>query len=598
MLFPDISPSREQIFDALGKALVGKNTRIYTDASLLLRTFEMSAAAREELLTALEGFSDRLAVPMWAANETWEYMREKLKPRPLQGPVQTLKNALEKFRADTLRYVDDDTVPELTKSEYESQLDSAMAAVRALTERLSNHEPKTDQTTARLMPFIEQRRLNSDLSTILAEVTKSAVARLSHSIPPGFGDSVPQEPTEDEPHQPVKSKGKTKNPHGDIIFWFEALAHCAQQDADQLVILTRDTGKRDWVYKPKKILDERGRPQLNEDVTLPLPLLTHEAMRACPKLKGLHVVSFEMLARVLQTQLKIQVPNLAAAIQANDKISARKTGPAVQPVESPEPARATVSGPAEVPSFGSADMTYDFPHNDEIDQLLRALSAEGWRRQNAVVRDLEPRLTRASRDQLVQIGRGLAHAANDGALEPVDFFHRVFANGSTNLAIRSNVLIGVLAEIYISESAEPQKPQATPGLVNFLYAHEANADLRPAYSAVISRLAPQRKTFLALPTDHEVTIPLEITLEGKRLRAVKAFGKSDLLEEDAPATRALRRTGQETTMSSADLMAELSREFVVPSAILDPALPPTTSIQVPENMGYVPWGPNTGATLR
>lgn len=37
MLFSDVSPSREQVFSELADALVSKNTRIYLDASLLIR---------------------------------------------------------------------------------------------------------------------------------------------------------------------------------------------------------------------------------------------------------------------------------------------------------------------------------------------------------------------------------------------------------------------------------------------------------------------------------------------------------------------------------------------------------------------------------
>ena len=195
-------------------------------------------------------------------------------------------------------------------------------------------------------------------------------------------------------------------------------------------------------------------------------------------------------------------------------------------------------------------MAYDFPDGDEIDELLRSLSVEGWKAQNQAVRSIEPLLINAKRDQLVQIGRGLAAAANDGAVEPLDPLRRVFDENSHSPAIRSGILIGVLAEMFVAEGGEPKKPFAHPELVQLESINEVKQDLHASYSAVLARLAAQRRAYLGLPMDHATPVALEITLEGRRIRALKAFG-NHLLEEDARATRALRRTGQENCSPSA-----------------------------------------------
>jgi hypothetical protein len=596
MLFPDVSPSREHVFAALSGALSEKETRIYLDASLLIHTYEISLGARDDLLDALETFSERLAIPLWAANETWEHMRSKITRFPLQKAVTQLNNALDTFRTSALRYVDDDTIPDLDKSQYQSQLDTAMKGVRDLANPLTNHEPKADLTTARLMPFIERHRLDSDLPRILDDVSRKAPARLMHSVPPGFGDAVPLEPAEED--SASKNKGKQKNSYGDIIFWFEALEDCAAKQAEHLVIVTRDTKKRDWVYRPQKVLDERGRPQLNDGVvTLPLPLLVHEAVGRCPKLKGVHIVSLEMFAEVLQRILRIQIPNLAAAIQANDREAKRTTRTPSETAQSGQEFAQTTPTAEIPPTFDSTDMTYDFARGDQIDGLLRSLGVEGWRQQNQAAREIEPLLVQASRDQLVQIGRGFAAAANDGALEPVVFFRRLFSESAFTVSMRANILVGALAQIYIAESGDPKKPQASQALIDFIYEHETDQELQPAYAAVLGRLVAQRKTYLALPTDHVSPLALEVTLEGPRLRAVKAFG-NDLLEANVPLARALRRTGQETTMTAAELIAEISREFVVSASILSPDLSASSPVVLSERTGYVTWGPNTGRMLR
>lgn len=592
MLFPDVSPSRNRVFVGLADALSGKSTRIYLDASLLIRSYEVSIAARDELLDALDKFDDRVAVPVWAARETWEYVRKRPPRRPLEAAANRIKKDLNIFRTAALRFVDDKTVEEMTKIEYQKQLDQALQAVTKLADRVAHHEPGSDVTTARLMPFIEGKRLNSDLTKILDVVERTGAARVAHSVPPGFADTgVPDNNTTED--RPARTKGKARNQFGDLINWLEALDDCLARESEQLVFITADVKKDDWVFVPDRIMDDQGRPQKNAGlVTLPLPLLVHEAHKTCPKLKGLHIVSLEMFAHVLQRYLRMPVPNLAAAIQALDEDEPSPARPTVVPAEAAVPDELDTP-----PTFASSDMNYGFQRGDDIDALLNLLNVEGWRAQNQAVRDIEPLIHRAVRDQLVQIGRGLAGAANDGALEPVELLRRIFADPAAKIGVRSNTLVGVLAQIYIADTGELQKPVSHPELTAFIYDHEKDQALAAAYAAVLERVEPQRKTYLGVPTDHADEIHLVFTLEGKRLSALSTNGHP-LLEADAPQSRALRRLGPATTWSVAELVSELAREFVVPPAILLPDIPNTMRLQIPENTGYVRWGPNTGAPLR
>ena len=395
MLFPDVAPAREEVFASLSDALVSKKTRIYLDASFLIHTYEISLAARDELFNALDGFGDRVGVPLWAARETWDFVRSRIARRPLESPGSRLRRELDRFRAEALRYVDDETVSDLSKEEYQKQLDAALKAVRELAERVAKYEPKADVTTARLMPFIEARRLNSNLIEILATVNTTAQVRALHNVPPGFGDTsgvVDEDGGEDRPAP--RSRGKQKNPNGDLIIWLEVLADCKATKADQLVMITRDTNKGDWAYKPEKIKDEQGRPQINAKVlTLPSPLLVQEARHQCPELKGMHLVSLEMLAHVLQRNLRTSVPNLAAALQSE----ARESTPLVSPPADANVPSKPAGGIAEDPRFDSTDMNYEYQRGDEIDKLLLTLNAEGWDVQNNAVRQIEPLLPNADR---------------------------------------------------------------------------------------------------------------------------------------------------------------------------------------------------------
>ena len=133
----------------------------------MIPSYEISPAARDELIEALEGFGDKVVVPLWAARETWDFMRGRISVKPLVFAAVRIKGELEKFRSEALRYVDDDTVAELIKEQFQAQLDAAAGVYSALINQVANIQPKSDVTTSKLAPFIERRRLKSDLSPIV-----------------------------------------------------------------------------------------------------------------------------------------------------------------------------------------------------------------------------------------------------------------------------------------------------------------------------------------------------------------------------------------------------------------------------------------------
>jgi hypothetical protein len=593
MLFPDISPSREECIAAVAAALQAEGGRIYVDASVLIHCYEMNAAASEDLLSALERYDPRVGVPVWAANETWEYVAgaNRIPRFPLRASARRVQNELSRFRRESTRYIDDDALKDaLTTAEFQQKLDAAIGATVDLVKQVENHEPKADITTARLLPFITTHRTPSDIAAILDVVTRTANARVAHRMPPGFADTSPA-PEEGEEEKPAPRKGKTKNPHGDLIIWLEILEDCCRHKAEQLVLITRDTTKDDWVYVPRKIRDEKGRLQDNGgQITLPLPLLVQEATQKCPSVQGVHIVSVEMLAQVLRS-MRVDVSNLTAALQSGDDLDND-----VPDGDLPDQGRMGPEGPYEA-RFESGDMAYEPEDGSEIDRLIGELNGDGWKVQNQAVRGLEPLLSAASREQRVQVGRGLVAAANDGALEPGEFLARVLAADGLGRALRSDLLIGALAEVYVAETGEPKKPTASRSVVEALYAHQSDPELSDAYAAVLSRLAAQARKYLALPTESARSIKLDIALEKDTLRGVTA-GEVSLLEEDAPSNRAVQRTGRDTVMTTEELLGLLAEEFVVPLGVLTTDLLPSASFNAPELIGFVSWGPHTGTLLR
>jgi hypothetical protein len=221
-----------------------------------------------------------------------------------------------------------------------------------------------------------------------------------------------------------------------------------------------------------------------------------------------------MLAHVLRSSLKLQITSLIAALQADGARRTKRKGDSADGPECENEANSDDQArTAEVVRFNSEDMDYDFTPDDKIDDALQSLGVDDWSVQNEAVQILEPLLTGASRDQLIQIGRGVVNASIGGAVGSVDFLQRIFANGELPNELKSHLLVGVLAQIYISNDGEPKKPIGPPDLTELIYEQYAIAGLRPAYDAVIGRLESQRRAYLALPTDLRGTIPIELGLE-------------------------------------------------------------------------------------
>lgn len=601
MTLPEITPAWDAYVASVAAALAHDKGRVYLDANVLIHCYEMNVAASEDLLQAFEAYEPRVSVPAWAAKETWDHTANRIAKRPLRPLAERVRNALGRFQKESTRYIDDGALRDGSpKDDFLHELAEAFEGVFDLIKKVQDYEPKADLTTARLLPFIDRRLLASDLGLILDEVSRTAQARMAHQIPPGFGDvgggaaaaeaSAAGDDAGDEGRS-VGRRGKVKNPHGDLIIWLEILQDCARQGAEQLVFITNDTNKGDLVYVPKQFRNDKGRPQPNGGlITLPLPLLVQEARQRCPSITHVHIVTVEMLAHVLKS-LNVEVGNLVAALQAEadeETTSEANDGPGA----SAPPDDANYQA-----EFGSADMSVDLDDQDPVDVQIRELNSEGWKTQNQAARKLLPLLSTATRAQRIQIGRGLVEAAKDGALASVEFLTRALDDAALGVATRSDLLVGVLAQIYIDDTGVPKKPVSPLDLTEVVYQHQGKAEFRGAFEAVMSRCQSQARKYLALPGETLSPIPFTLSLENDSLRGVEV-AEASLLEEAAVSMRAIQPTGAALALTTEALAERLATEFVVPKSLLVPDQPPGATFELPPLTGFIVWGPNTGTLLR
>ncbi len=588
MLFHEVRLSRDQILQGIADALQSPDALVFLDTSLLLHVYDVGAGARDELIAALESLGEKVKVPMWAARETWERSYdETLGKTPLKQPAGKLETQLKTFVTDVRRFIDEETISQaeaMTKAEYQGKLETAQDELLQLVRLASRHARNPDETSGLLLPFLNARLLDSDLSRVLERVSKEAEFRFAHKMPPGWRDGGATDAT-----------GKKENRFGDVIIWFEILATIGRDRPQHVVVITRDV-KDDTVYKPKRLLDAAGNLAPNLTVTLPHPMMTHEAKQACDTLATLNMVSLDAFAQVLNNNLGIAVPKLLAALQ-----SGQDTGRnVVRAAQGAPPAADAAEVGDEAVTFTPDDLNYEPKRDNALDQVMMALAVPDFRVQNDAVALLSETLqTTTTRAQQIHLGRVLARAAVAGAREPSDFLVDVLADQAAPADLRRHLLIGALAGVYLSATAELRKPLADPLVTEALFRLRNDQVLHPAYVAILSRLAPQRQAYLALPTDDIDAIPLELLVEREAggeptLRGVMS-GAAELLDETAPTSRRLGTLGEEITLDQ--LLDRIAVEFCVPRSFLTTDQTSPRFLIAP-TLGFILWGPFSGVDLR
>jgi hypothetical protein len=229
--------------------------------------------------------------------------------------------------------------------------------------------------------------------------------------------------------------------------------------------------------------------------------------------------------------------------------------------------------------------------------LLTDLGVEDWRVQNQTVRRIEPWLGGLRREQRLQLGRGLVSAANNGALDPAEFFERLVGSDAYPRTLRSDVMIGALAEVYLAETGEPKKPLATRGIAATFYRYHQIAELGEAYDVVLGRLRPLRREYLALPREDRREIQVLVAQQNGLLVNISTEHAA-LLEENAPGGRLLQRTGGETELTLEQIIELVAEEFILPVEWLTTDVSGEASLIVPERLGFAAWGPRSGIQLR
>ncbi|MEO6199051.1 MAG: PIN-like domain-containing protein, partial [Sphingomicrobium sp.] len=301
MIFPELNQSRDAILSSVAAALEDENAAIYVDASVLIRCYELNTKARDDLLSTFRLVGSRLRIPIWAGWETWRYGEGSKPENPLSKPGEDVKKKLAAFSSEIRRKMEDGDEPHRTADGLLREVERIETAFNALAQEVSGQRRHPERTSELLFPLINGATLASNLPAILKRVNDEANLRFTHYVPPGSGD---------------ESKGANK--FGDLIIWLEILSNLARERNKRFVLVTDDVTKGDWVHKPRMLLDNQGRPNRNESITIAHPMLVSEAKRECPDLDEVHIISLDEYAQVMSSKLGVAIPSLTNALQKVD----------------------------------------------------------------------------------------------------------------------------------------------------------------------------------------------------------------------------------------------------------------------------------------
>jgi len=570
------------------------------DASVLTLGYDLSFGARDEMLGALGQFEARMHVPLWAAHETWNNGLSRQPDHPLRTAHQSLDKAMRQFLKTALSQLDEEFSGKnglVKKPDFERDYRELADRMSQLTSHVGQ-DRKPERVSETLTPFINRFVLRSALAPVIDRAIKEGPFRHAHGIPPGNADIRKAK------SDSSNTASRETNQFGDLIIWLEILGHASTLEATEILFLTKDVAKDDWVYRPRRVKDDVGRPVANTTLTLPRPLLVAEAATVCSMLQRLHIVTLDEFVRVLATNLSQALPQLSIALQPEtEEFLPRSVKDAARPIEESRTPGAT--NPTHVESlpeltFRAGDLMYDPVEGDFLDELTSVISASDWRGQNKAVRELHQQdLLSASKLQKIRLGRVLASAVNGLAIDPLKFLSELLLS-RRDPAVSREVFLGVLAEVYLTDDGAPKRPTAASSLTELVFNCARDGLMEESTAQIVERLDNQRRNYLALPDETPRRIRLEATFDRSAslssLISLQADGV-ELLGQAIHRSQRFSAAGFGTALVSEGIVETVAAHFVVPIAFLEME-GIATKFSIPDQIGFIPWGPGSGLPLR
>ena len=418
--------------------------------------YSLFTGAREDFYKWVEANEEKVRIPNWVMNEYLKRATDnnKLKefyPVKVKEISKQIKNQRDCFSI----LLDEDKVKKAGFASVSDIMDSfnyAYGFFEELHNRFgSNSEINTIRDEINLhfskLALVQKIPITSDL------VSEFNI-RLENKMPPGFDEY------------------KEKNIIGDFIIWKEILADVKSKNIKKAIFLTND-GKKDWVYKPEKVIiggrdisnNESKEPyDISLPVKLPDPRLVNEYYFATGT-GDFYICDFYFFCNVLSAQSPGEYRNLELI---NHQIEKEKsTSPSDDSLaeneekssDCPQQQQPQDHGNDRSAALGVSEsalkdtLKYQSLVPD-VDEILEGFKTYNWYRQSrALAKLFTVDKSLLSSDDLFLIGRNLYQTACGYERETIRLLNssKQFADLFTSTEKTEKVILGMLFEVYFDK---------------------------------------------------------------------------------------------------------------------------------------------------
>lgn len=580
--------------ERLAESLESPDTRIYLDTSTLMWLARLSSDARAQFTTWCSNRSS--FVPVWAAHELQRHL--------LSGTIRTNMAATVKETASSQRELvqlaaelADDALCMAKgfglRSVYISEIQRLMGEFDRIKGVIEIDETRLRKAAEEVVSFVNTRLLGSDLDPMIADLSATGAFRLHHRVPPGYQDAH-----------------KSENSLGDAVIWREILNDVdvatrrtsilsrlggQQRRLNRIdgVLISRDQ-KTDWVSTSEVRLANgdvvKADRELEQDVTLPHPLLGHEfSLRGGGEFFIVHPGALSGIVERAQkktgTQLNIAAwrgaslrPDvlekmLARAAQEEKRAQAMRAKARVSSSASSVPASPPITPQLDLGSVGPSDVIKG-GNTTEITQYVGSNADD---RTELLYRWVEA--VKVGEMLPTKLGRILCGLVSTPHSVDVAEVSAVIGVARRLLPEFGNhIVLGAIGLIYFDETGSPrQQPLIQPA--GPLLILEESPDLVTAFETLQRWIKDNGVLLPYLPgSKTEVVVKCKASAETKSVPATLQdlrVGSQSVLAEGLPADhpRLLSRllgTANEQQCIGSTLLGLIAREYMLPISRVKP----------------------------
>jgi hypothetical protein len=446
----------EEYRNSIITALAEENTVVYLDTNILAIPYKLFAGARDDFYRWVEANEKKVRIPNWVMNEYLKRATDYKKlnefyPVKVDEISKQIKNQRDCFSI----LLDEDKAKKAnfaSVNEIIGSLDNAFSLFEDLNKRFrSNPEINTirDEINVHLSKLTIEQKVS-----ITSDLVSEFNIRLENEIPPGFDED------------------KKKNIIGDFIIWKEILADVKSKDIKKAIFLTND-GKKDWVYKPEKVIiggrdisnNESKEPyDISLPVKLPDPRLVNEYYFATGT-SNFYICDFYFFCNVLSAQSPGEYRNLELinhqiekekSTSSSDNSLAENEEKSSDCPQQPQPQahgndRFAALGVTESALKDTLKYQSSIP---DVDEILEGFKTYNWYRQSrAIAKLFTVDKSSLSSDDLFLIGRNLYQTACGGEWETIRLLDsaKQFTDLFNSPEKTEKVILGILFEVYFDK---------------------------------------------------------------------------------------------------------------------------------------------------